>query len=225
MTLAGLTEHFALGVATPLTAACVIPLYPAFIAYLASTGDDGNRPVAVLGLLVVAGVLTFMATVGVVFTFVLEESVNTVVEDVSPLAFGLLALVGVVLVVDPKRFSRLPVIDPPQSRYPSASAFSYGFFFGAVVIPCNPATIALFFARTPVLYDTHAESMLGFLAFGLGIGTPLLAFALLSQPFSQRVTRTLARYSSGINRVTGAILLAVSGYYLWAVFEVVPGAA
>ncbi|MFC7057579.1 hypothetical protein [Halovenus salina] len=35
MTLAGLTEHFALGVATPLTAACVIPLYPAFIAYLA----------------------------------------------------------------------------------------------------------------------------------------------------------------------------------------------
>jgi cytochrome c-type biogenesis protein len=224
MTLSGLVEHFALGVATPLTAACVIPLYPAFIAYLASTGDEGNRSVAVLGLLVVAGVLTFMAAVGVVFTFVLAESVNTVVEDVSPLAFGLLALVGAVLVVDPKRFSRLPVIDPPQSRYPTASAFSYGFFFGAIVIPCNPATIALFFARTPVLYDTHAESMLGFLSFGLGIGAPRLAFALLSQPFSQQVTTTLARYSSQVNRATGAVLLAVSGYYLWAVFEVVPGA-
>lgn len=224
MTLSGLVEHFALGVATPLTAACVIPLYPAFIAYLASTGDEGNRSVAVLGLLVVAGVLTFMAAVGVIFTFVLAESVNTVVEDVSPLAFGLLALVGTVLVVDPKRFSRLPVIDPPQSRYPTASAFSYGFFFGAIVIPCNPATIALFFARTPVLYDTHAESMLGFLSFGLGIGAPLLAFALLSQPFSQQVTSALARYSSQVNRATGAVLLAVSGYYLWAVFEVVPGA-
>lgn len=223
MTLSGLVEHFALGVATPLTAACVIPLYPAFIAYLASTGDgEGGRSVALLGVLVVVGVLTFMATVGIVFTVLLEESINTVVEGLSPIVFGILAGVGAVLLVEPKGFSRLPSFEPPQSRYPSLSAFSYGFFFGGIVIPCNPATISLFFARTPVLYDTHVESMLGFLAFGLGIGAPLLAFALLSEPFGRRVTTTLARYSSAINRGTGAVLLVVSFYYLGAVFEVIP---
>lgn len=230
MTLSGLTEHFLLGVATPLTAACVVPLYPAFIAYLGSAGNDesgggdsGDGPsVTLLGLLVVAGVLAFMAAVGLLFTYVFRAPLNRVVEDVSPLAFAVLTAVGAVLLVDPNGFSRLPTFEPPQSRYPSASAFSYGFFFGAIVIPCNPATISLFFARTPVLYDTHAESVLGFIAFGLGIGAPLLAFAIVSEPFGRRVTTTIASYSAAVNRATGAVLLAVGSYYLVAVFEVVP---
>lgn len=223
MIAAKLLEQFLLGIATPLTAACVIPLYPAFIAYLASTGDDDEgRSVVLLGILVVAGVLVFMSAIGVLFTFVLQESVNTVVSNVSPIAFGILAVVGVVLLADPKGFSRVPTFEPPQSRYPALSAFSYGFFFGAIIIPCNPATISLFFARTPILYDTHLGSMLGFLSFGLGIGAPLLTFAIVSEPFSRRVTRTLAQYSSQINRVAGAILLAVSLYYLSFVFGIIP---
>ncbi len=223
MNFSGFLEHFLLGIATPLTAACVIPLYPAFISYLASTGESSNRwPVSVLGGLVVAGVLAFMAVIGVLFTFVFQESVNRAVEDISPIAFAILAIVGAILLVDPKGFSRFPTMEPPQSRYPGLSALSYGFFFGAIIIPCNPATISLFFARTPVLYETHLESMLGFLFFGLGIGAPLLAFAIASQPFSQRVTTTLARYSSPINRATGAILVVVAAYYLIVVFETVP---
>lgn len=223
MNVGGFLEHFLLGVATPLTAACVIPLYPAFIAYLAGTEDDGGPPIAVLGGLVVLGVLLFMTLIGVVFTYVLQESLTGVVEDVSPIAFTVLALVGAVLLVDPKGFTRLPSFDPPHSRYPSVSALSYGFFFGAIIIPCNPALIALFFARTPILYETHLESVLGFLAFGLGIGAPLLAFALLAEPFSRRVTTTLARYSAQINRMTGAILFVVAAYYLAFVFDVIPG--
>jgi cytochrome c-type biogenesis protein len=223
MTLQGLVENFTLGVATPLTAACVIPLYPAFIAYLGSTGESGEqRSPALLGVLVVAGVLAFMAAVGILFTVVFQASVNSVVENVSPYAFAVLAVVGGVLLLDPKGFSRLPSFDPPQSEYPAVSAFSYGFFFGAIILPCNPGTIALLFARNPVLYDTHIESMLGFLAFGLGIGAPLLTFALVSERFSRRVTTALSRHSSYINRATGAILLGVALYYLLFVFEVVP---
>ncbi len=223
MNYTGFTEHFLLGIATPLTAACVIPLYPAFVAYLASAGEnERERSVAVLGGLVVAGVLAFMAVVGVLFSFVLELSVNRVVEDVSPFAFAILGVVGLVLLADPKGFSRVPTFEPPQSRYPALSAFSYGFFFGAIIIPCNPATISLFFARTPVLYETHLESLLGFLAFGLGIGAPLLAFAVVSQTYSRRVTRILARHSSQINRITGGVLFGVASYYLFFVFEVIP---
>lgn len=125
------------------------------------------------------------------------------------------------LLVNPKGFSRLPSFEPPQIRYPSATAFGDGFFFGAIIIPCNPGTIALFFARTPVLYDTHVESMLGFLAFGLGIGAPLLAVAVVSESFGRRLTGVLARYSNPINRAVGAVLLAVSVYYLATAPDVV----
>ncbi|MHC3438671.1 cytochrome C biogenesis protein [Natrialbaceae archaeon A-gly3] len=221
MVLFRFAELFLIGIATPLTAACVLPLYPAFLGYLASVGERGHS-VTLLGGLVVAGVLSFMALVGVVFTLVLGSSVSVAVESVSPVAFLALAAVGLVLLVDPSGFSRLPAVEPPHSKSPRLSAFGYGFFFGAIVIPCNPGLIALFFARTPVLFDSHLESMAGFLAFGLGIGAPLLAFAVLSEPFSRQVTRTLARYSDPINRGVGAVLVGVSAYYLTVVFRIVP---
>lgn len=217
-------EMFTIGVLTPLTAACVIPMYPAFIAYLANTGDDESAPsVAVLGLLVVAGVITFMALAGIVLEVILQVSIRQgAVETFSPIAFGILAVIGFVMVVEPKGFSRVPTVEPPHSNYPTASAFGYGFFFGAIVVPCNPGFIGLFFARQSVLFDTTTGNLLGFLAFGLGIGAPLLALAIASEPFGRRFTRTLAQYSSPINRAVGAILVAVSVYYIVFIFELVP---
>lgn len=226
-TTAALTEFFLIGVATPLTASCVLPLYPAFVGYLASasTGDRARSP-ALLGALVVAGVLSFMAVVGVVTVVLLGENVGIAVRQVSPFAFLLMTTVGLLLLVAPGSFSRIPTVEPPHLEYPTASAFGYGFFFGAIVIPCNPATITLFFARSTTVLgglDNGFEAMLGFLAFGLGIGAPLLALALLSQPFSERITRTLARYSTPINRVVGGFLVLIGLYYLVYIFAFFPG--
>ncbi|WP_050459193.1 cytochrome c biogenesis protein CcdA [Haloferax gibbonsii] len=260
-----LFELFLLGVGTPLTAACALPLYPGFLAYLArqssrasaespspaggvadgrgsrGRGDgngvegedrdrdrdrdrdgdeDGGLPIAVLGGLVTAGAVSFMLVVGVVFSFLLELSLTAVVEVVSPAAFGVLFVVSLALLFDAKVFARLPTVEPPETRHPALSAFAYGFFFGAIVLPCNPGFIALFFARVPVLFDTAAESLLGFLAFGLGIGAPLLVFALVSERYSRRATRWFARHTTAINRVTGAVMLVVSAYYLLVVFDV-----
>lgn len=222
MTAGRFLELFLIGVATPLTAACVIPLYPAFLAFLANQGTGGaGRSIVSLGVLVTAGVLSCMAVIGLVFTTMLESSLTVVVEAVSPVAFAILIVVSVVLLLDLGVFTRMPTIEPPQSRYPSVSAFGYGFFFGAIVLPCNPAFVALFFARVPILFDSQVESFLGFLAFGLGIGAPLLVFSLVSQPFAGRVTRTLARHSGPVNRLTGAIMLVISVYYLVVVFGVI----
>ncbi|WP_394326248.1 cytochrome C biogenesis protein [Haloferax profundi] len=219
-----LFELFVLGVGTPLTAACALPLYPGFLAYLArqsTQGDgDGGLPIAALGALVTVGAVSFMLVVGVVFSLLLEISLTAVVEIVSPLAFGVLFVVSLALLADAKVFARIPTLEPPETRHPALSAFSYGFFFGAIVLPCNPGFIALFFARVPVLFDTAAESLLGFLAFGLGIGAPLLAFALVSERYSRQVTRWFARHTTSINRVTGAVMLVVSVYYLVVVFDV-----
>ncbi|THE64722.1 cytochrome C biogenesis protein [Salinadaptatus halalkaliphilus] len=226
-TTAALLEFFVLGVATPLTAACVIPLYPSFLSYLAAVeGDERAAPVPLLGLLVVAGVVSFLAVVGVVWTVVFGAAMTNAVEVLSPIAFTLLLGVGIVLVVDPSGFSRIPTIEPPHTSRPTASAFGYGFFFGAIVIPCNPGLITLFVSRSTVAFpafDSQLEVLAGFVAFGLGIGTPLLAFALLSQSFGRRLTRALAAYSDPINRFVGVVLLVVSSYYLVVVFQLVPG--
>ena len=228
-TAAALLEFFLIGLATPLTASCAIPLYPSFIAYLVSASEVDRRwSEPILGLLVVAGVIAFMAVVGLLWTIVFGRAVADAVQRLSPIAFAVLAVIGAVLVVAPSGFARFPTVEPPHSRYPTLSAFGYGFFFGAIVIPCNPGLIALFVTRSTVVFpgfDSGFEVVLGFLAFGVGIGAPLLAFALLSQSIGRRLTRTLARYSSPLNRAVGVVLLVVSLYYLVFVFSVVPGTA
>jgi cytochrome c-type biogenesis protein len=92
MSVGGFAQHFVLGVLTPLTAVCVIPLYPAFIAFLASSGESQRRrPAAVLGLLVVLGVVSFMTAIGLVYSLFLGSAVNDAVRTFSPIAFWLLA--------------------------------------------------------------------------------------------------------------------------------------
>lgn len=244
---ATLVEFFLVGLATPLSAACVLPLYPGFLVYLSNqsvgeggaTGEEATRPdpgqgsgetpdgrgeregysPALLGVLVVAGVVGFMLSVGLVFSYVLQRSLTVVVGTVSPVAFGLLAVVSVVLLLDLSVFSKVPTLDPPQHRHPTVTALAYGFFFGAIVIPCNPGLIAYFLARSFLQADP-AGRLASFLAFGLGMGAPLLGLALVSESVGQRLTRAMARHRTVINRGSGAIMLGISVYYLLKVFDV-----
>lgn len=236
MVLATLLEFFLLGLATPLSAVCVIPLYPGFVAYLSNQsrggggtadptrtdesadGGDGYSPL-LLGVLVMAGVLAFMLLLGLVFSTVLQQSLDGVIGVVSPVAFGLLALVSLALIADLEVFSRAPTLEPPQTSHPAATALLYGFFFGAIVVPCNPGVISFALARQ-FLVTAPVEKLLVFFAFGLGIGTPLLGLAVASEAAGRRLTRLLARHRRTINLGTGAVMLAVSIYYLTAVFDV-----
>ncbi len=225
--LAELGSAFVLGLLTPLTAACVLPLYPGFLSYLTGrVGDDaGRRTYALAGAAVVGGVLTFMLLVGLLFTTVLQVSLTGVVNVVSPVAFALLGLVGIALLLDMDAEGVVPSVDPPSLGTPLRDADGFEFVFGAIVLPCNPGFIAAFFARSLLVADP-VSNVVGFLFFGLGIGAPLLAFSLASLQWSQAVIGTLTRYRTAINRVSGAIMLAVAVYYLVAVFQVLgPGPA
>jgi Cytochrome c biogenesis protein len=209
---------FTLGLATPLSAVCVVPLYPAFLAFL-SNQDESAPSIATLGSLVALGVVAFMTAIGVLFTTLLETSLTSVVELVSPPAFLLLAVLGVVLVADLHPQARLPTVEPPQTRYPSLSAFAYGSFFGAIVLPCNPGFISVFFARA-FLFSDPVSSMANFGAFGVGMASPLLAFAFVSEAWRDRVLALLTDHRRAVNAATGLVLIAVSLYYLLFVFEV-----
>jgi cytochrome c-type biogenesis protein len=220
--LSDISTAFVLGLLTPLTAACVLPLYPGFLAYLSNqlSGRESNRKtLALFGVVITLGVILFMLLLGLIFTTVLQVSLTKVIGVISPVAFGVLVIISLLLIFDVDLGRFLPKIHAPRAKNPLMSAFTFGFFFGAIVIPCNPLFIAALFART-ISTMSYLENVLSFLFFGIGIGFPLLAFSLISTASSTAVIGYLTRYRRVINLSAGAIMLVISVYYLVFVFRI-----
>lgn len=214
---------FILGLLTPLTAVCVLPLYPGFLAFLAGQFSDKKesqrKTMIFFGSIVVLGVLVFMLLLGLIFTTFLQQSLTSVIGVISPIAFGILGVISVFLIfnLDFSRF--IPKAKVATGKNPMRNAFFFGFFFGAIVIPCNPAFIAAFFARA-FLVDSFFSSMLSFLFFGIGLGAPLLVFAVISGQWSSKVIGFLTKHQRKINLIAGILMLWISLYYLICVFNV-----
>lgn len=220
--LADLAESFVLGVLTPLGAVCVLPLYPGFLAYLSNrlAGHEAHRrTILLIALSVTGGVIAFMFLLGILFTTILQVSLTRVIGIVSPIAFGILIIISLLLLLNVDIGRLLPRARIPRAKSPWLSAFLYGFFFGAIVIPCNPLFIAVFFTRSVSVLGFGAN-LLRFLAFGIGIAAPLVALAVLSTAASGAVIGFLTKHRSIINRIAGALMLGVSIYYLVFVFRI-----
>jgi len=220
--LADLAESFVLGVLTPLGAVCVLPLYPAFLAYLSNrlSGEAANRKTILkIGLSITLGVISFMFLAGLIVTTLLQVSLTQVIGIVTPIAFGLLIILSILLILDVDVGRYIPKAKIPTGRTPWMSAFLYGFFFGAIVIPCNPLFIAVFFARS-VSVLAFGANLLRFVTFGVGLATPLLVLAIASTASSGAMIRFLTKHKTIINRAAGVIMLGISVYYLIDVFGV-----
>lgn len=212
-----------LGLLTPLAAACVLPLYPGFLSYISSqlSGRENDRKTfALVGLTVTAGVVLFMLLVGIVFTLILKTSLTSVIQIISPIAFGILLVVSVLLILNVDFGRIFPKVKVPINQSPLKSAFLFGFFFGAIVIPCNPAFIIALLTRATVSTTGFMNSILSFVAFGIGIGAPLLIFSLVTATKSSAVINFLTAQKRKINLVAGVFMLLVSLYYLIVVFAV-----
>lgn len=221
--LTELFNSFLLGLATPLTAACVLPLYPGFISYLTKQfdGSETRKTYAMFGGLAAAGVISFMLIFGLVFTTLIQTSLTAVTQIVSPIAFTVLGLLSIPMILGKGFETLLPSFDAPSFEDPLKNAFGFGFFFGAVVLPCNPGYIAVFLARA-TLFTSPVSGLSNFFLFGLGIGFPLLAFSAVSSAKSREVIDLLKKYEKRINQVSGLLMLSISLYYLVFVFEVLP---
>jgi len=219
-----LLSTYFLGLLTPLTAVCVLPLYPGYISFLArrlGKKSGENQSSLALGTLVTSGVIVFMALIGVVFTTFLSVSLTKVISIVSPIAFSILAVISILLILHLDFGRMFPKVRVPETKNPLPQAFLFGFFFGAIVLPCNPGMIAAFFTKSLALSSLDfISNMLNFILFGIGIATPLLIFSLLSQAVSQQIIRFLVQRSKLINRVAGILMLGVSLYYLIVVFRI-----
>lgn len=221
VSLFDLSTSFILGLLTPLTAVCVLPLYPAFIAYLSSqvSGSSGRKHLVLFGIIITSGVILFMVLMGLVFTTFLEVSLNRVIGIVSPLAFFVLIGISLLLIFDYDIGKLFPGARVPRGKNPALNAFIYGFFFGAIVVPCNPLFIAALFTKTISSMD-FVVNMLNFLFFGIGIGFPLIAFSAVSAARSRSVIDFLIKYRRRINFSAGVLMLVISLYFLIFDFRV-----
>lgn len=213
---------FVLGLLTPLGAVCVLPLYPGFLVYLTSQlsgKEPGRTTIIFFGIIITAGVILFMVILGLIFTTILQVSLTNVISIVSPIAFGILLVISLLLIFNVDVGRLLPKAHIPTARNPWVSAFFFGFFFGAIVVPCNPLFIAVLFTRT-ISTVGFLENILRFLFFGIGIGFPLLVMAALSATATDTIIGFLTRYRRAINLIAGLIMLGISLYYLLLVFRI-----
>ena len=139
---------FLAGLFAPIAAVCVLPLYPAFLSYLASqlSGEETKKKIINLGLIVTAGVITSMFLFGLIFTFFLQKSLTNAIQIISPIAFGILALISLLLVFNIDVGKIFPKIHAPVTKNAYLTSFIFGFFFGAIVLPCNPSSLIVLFA-------------------------------------------------------------------------------
>ncbi|HSB89389.1 MAG TPA: cytochrome c biogenesis protein CcdA [Anaerolineales bacterium] len=198
---------------------CVLPLYPGFLAYLA-LGTD-RRPLGrgryLLGVFILAGVLTMMLLLGLVLA-ALSIAIGRALSVVIPVADLLLLTFGILLLVDRNPFQRFPQLRAPVVSHPYAGAFLYGLLYGPIAFPCSgPLVVGLFaFSLTA---GQALDQLSVFLWFGVGFGLPLLMLSFASAASQRHLTRLFARHARAISWVGGAMLVAVAAYDLWSNWE------
>ena len=113
----------------------------------------------------------------------------------------------------------IPKYNAPVMKNPWITSLAFGLFFGAIVLPCNPASLIVLFAVSTSTMS-FIMNLLNFLMFGIGMALPLLLFAVISAAASKTVIGWLGRHKKPINVVAGVIMLAISMYYLIFVFHI-----
>lgn len=210
-----LATGFSIGILATLSP-CALPLYPGFLAYLAAGSERlGGGAVRWLGAAVLAGVLTTMLALGALVA-ALSLAVGRALSVVTPAADLVVIALGIVLLLGRNPFAKLPTLGTSLRGRggPIASAYLYGLLYGPITFPCSGALVVGIFSLS-VSIASFAQKLLFFLAFGLGIGLPLLALSLLAPARRSALLRAFADRYALVSRLAGIVLIGVGATDLW----------
>jgi len=207
---------FLLGNAAILGNVCVLPLYPGLIAFLAGNMQRGHmrRGGVLLGVSVLAGVLVTMIALGFVL-FALGQSFSRVLPWLLPVIYGVVIVLGLAMLLGRNPFARLSTAHTPMLSNPYAASFLYGGMLAPMTLPCTGPVIIGAFVLGVGSAAALGESLLYFLAFGLGFGWPLLILPVMALPLQRGLTRWLAGNAQALGRLAGALLLAIAAFGIW----------
>jgi len=203
---------------------CILPLYPAFLAYLTTntsvaatlpTAGVNSAPAlrpAMAALLVWAGVVTGMLAIGLAIAAV-AVPLGDFSRVVLPIADGLLITLGLLLLAGINPFARIPQPSAAAlgGQGPRAGAFLYGLLFAPIAIPCSGPFLVGIFAFSLTIGDALGRIAF-FGVFGIGFGLPLFLLGSVGQARGAQLARAVVRYERPLQLVLGAALVAVG---LW----------
>jgi cytochrome c-type biogenesis protein len=212
-------EAFTLGNAAILGNVCLLPLYPGLFALLADrTERDDEHSVRWLGVVVLAGVLAVMVGLAALL-YAVNRAFADIVPWVVPVAYGLVIVLGLLMLADRNPLARLGTGEVPLVGSPTGSAFVYGMALGPMTLPCTgPVILSAFVLGGVSGTGALTEGIAYFLVFGLGFGWPLVVLPLLAGGAQRRVSRFLGRHHRTITVASGALLVAVATWGLWVEF-------
>ncbi len=194
---------------------CVLPLYPGYLAYIGSKDKESGGASAryLLGLFVLFGVLTAMLVIGAALA-ALQMAIGDAMSFAIPVAYGLVIVLGLLMLANYNPFMRVAEINVPVVNSPHLNAYVYGLLYGPIAFPCSGPLVVGVFA----LSFTAAEFLetLGlFFVFGLGLGVPLLGLSLVAGTYQRRLVRFVAMNARIVNAVAGAAFLGIGVYGFW----------
>ena len=212
-------EAFVLGNAAILGNVCLLPLYPGLFALLASRTEDGDEEaLRWLGVVVLAGVIAVMVGLAGVL-YALDRAFADIVPVIVPIAYGLVIVLGVLMLAGRNPLARIGTGQVPLVRSPAGSAFVYGMAMGPMTLPCTgPVILSAFVLGGVRGSGALAEGIAYFVVFGLGFGWPMVVLPLLAGTAQRRVSRWLGRHHRAITMGSGALLVAVATWGLWVEF-------
>jgi cytochrome c-type biogenesis protein len=166
-----------------------------------------------LGLAILAGVLTVMIGVGIVFA-VLTAPLGQFLTIAVPAIGVLLVVLGALMVAGMNPFLRLASVRAPGTNGPVSQAYVYGLFLGPIAIPCaGPFLVAALAVSVGVA--SAFETIVTFIVFGLGFGLPLVLLAVLARARQDTVVRFIARHHRAIEIGSGVLLIGAGIWYVW----------
>lgn len=188
---------------------CVLPLAPIVMA--SALQRHAHGPLALAGGLVLSSTATGLTFASLGFVAGIDRDIARVI------AAGLMAIVGVALLLPPLQDALTGVLTPLTRRAAALTTrvpagllgqFVLGVLLGAVWIPCTGPTLA---AAVTLAARSESTARAGavMVVFGLGAVVPLLLFAYGSRrTFTTRAPALRAIASVG-KPVLGALLLVI----------------
>ncbi|MBE2222548.1 MAG: hypothetical protein IAF02_13455 [Anaerolineae bacterium] len=205
-----LLEAFILGNTAILTNVCILPLYPGLIAFMAgnAANERARKATKWLGLLVLLGVLTLMTVVGALL-YVFQQSFGAIFPVLLPSIYGIIILLGLLMLTGRNPFNRLSTVQMPALRNPYVGAYVYGLLLGPMTLPCAGPIILSAFLLGANSFTDLADGLLYFFAFGLGFGWPLVMLPLLAAPLQRRFTGWTTGNYKLLTRLSGVLLVGI----------------
>ncbi len=197
---------------------CALPLLPGFIGYMSSQGNKlGNRGKSLVGITVVVGVVTGMLVFAVMATL-FHTSLGGLLTVATPVVVAVLSVFGALLIVNHNPFYRIPQLRIPRMANPLFSAFAYGGLYGVIALPCSTLVILPFTIAVSLSQVAALDAFVIFLAFGLGLGLPVIVVSFLSRAQGDWLVRQFATRTRLMNTVAGIIMIGVAVYDLVIVY-------